>query len=136
MREIAQLLNQLRDADVVLQYALFGTFAQMRYTAPVATEDVDVLVRVPEPNRLDVLSDIYAFCKQKGYTAEGEAVRIGTWPLQFIPAFDDLTSEAIDSAESVPIEGISLRVVRVERRTLERLVAHLGVTGIGQHESR
>jgi hypothetical protein len=37
------LLNAMRDAGGVLDYALFGTAALMRYTEPVTTFDADVV---------------------------------------------------------------------------------------------
>ena len=47
MKEVAQLLNEMRGERVITNYALFGAVAQMRYTEPVATLDADVLVVVP-----------------------------------------------------------------------------------------
>ncbi len=112
MIEVARLLNEMRDSGVILDYALFGAMAQMRYTEPVATLDADVLVAVPGPERLDVLTPIYAFCFERGYRSEGESVRVGEWPVQFIPAFDALTREAMNEAETVQFESIPFRVVR------------------------
>ena len=104
----------MRAADVVENYALFGAIAQMRYTEPVATLDADVLVVVPAPDRMDVLRGIYEFCAAKGYEPQGEAVRVGAWPVQFIPAFSALTREAIAQAETADFEGEPLRVVRAD----------------------
>ncbi|MGH9366856.1 MAG: hypothetical protein ACRD3M_04180 [Thermoanaerobaculia bacterium] len=81
MKEAARLLNAMRDAGVIQDYALFGATAQMRYTEPVATLDADVLVAVPSPEKLDVLRPIYEFCAARGYQSEGEAVRVGAWPV-------------------------------------------------------
>ena len=47
MKNVAQLLNEIRAAGVVSDCALFGAVAQMRYTEPVATLDADVLVALP-----------------------------------------------------------------------------------------
>lgn len=105
-------MNALLEARVITDYALFGAVAQMRYTEPVATLDADVLVAVPSPDRLDVLGPIYAFCEGQGYRPEGEAIRVGAWPAQFIPVFDRLTREAMEQAETVDFEGVPLRVVR------------------------
>ncbi len=55
MKEVAELLNAMRDAAVISEYALFGAIAQMRYTEPAATLDADVLVAVPSPQSLEVL---------------------------------------------------------------------------------
>jgi hypothetical protein len=61
-----------------------------------------------------VLSAIYGFCLERGYRPEGEAIRVGEWPAQFVPAFSPLTREAMDQAETVDFEGIPLRVVRAD----------------------
>ncbi len=114
MKELAQLLVSMRDAGVIENYAIFGAVAQMRYTEPVATLDVDVLVAVPAPDRVDVRGAIYEFCAARGYRAEGEAVRVGPWPAQFVPAFSPLTREAMEQAETVDFEGVPLRAVRAD----------------------
>jgi hypothetical protein len=81
VEEVARLLNDLVDGGVIGSYALFGAAAQMRYTEPVATLDADVLVSVPSPERLDPAGPIYT---ARGFMPEGEAVRVGAWPVQFI----------------------------------------------------
>ena len=67
MKELAALLNDMVARGVVTDYAVFGAVAQMRYTEAVATQDADVLVALPEPDALDLLSRIYAFCEERGY---------------------------------------------------------------------
>ena len=62
---------------VIRNYALFGATAQMRYTEPVATLDADVLVALDSADRL-------------------EAIRVGAWPTQFVPAVSPLTREALE----------------------------------------
>lgn len=108
------LLNDMRAAGVITNYALFGAVAQMRYTEPVATLDADVLIAVPAPDRLDVLASIYRFCADRGYRPEGEAVRVGAWPVQFVPVFSQLTREAVEEAETADFEGVGLRVIRAD----------------------
>jgi hypothetical protein len=113
MKEVAELLNAMRDAGVISEYALFGAIAQMRYTEPVATLDADVLVAVP-PQTLELLKPIYEFCAARGHRPEGAAIRVGAWPVQFVPVFSRLTQEALEEAESADFEGIPLRVVRAD----------------------
>ncbi len=76
--------------------------------------DADILVAVPDPDKIDVLGPIYDFCREHGYSPEGEAIRVGDWPVQFIPAFSKLTREAIRDAETGDLDGIPLRVVRAD----------------------
>jgi hypothetical protein len=111
VRELALLLNEMQQSGVILNYALFGATAQMRYTEPVATLDADVLVGLPAAERLDALHEIYAYCGSKGYLPEGEAIRVGAWPAQFIPAFSPLTREAMEQAVPADFDGVPLRVV-------------------------
>ena len=114
MRELAELLNNMRAARVISDYALFGAVAQMRYAEPVATIDADVLVSVPAVESLDLRAPIYEYCAKRGHRAEGEAVRVGAWPVQFVPVFSPLTREALDRAEVADFEGVSLKVVGAE----------------------
>ena len=114
MRDVAQLLNAMKDSGVIADYALFGAAAQMRYTEPVATLDADVLVKVPSAEQLNPLVPIYHFCADKGYQPEGEAVRVGAWPVQFIPVFNPLTKESVERAETADFEGVPFRVVRAD----------------------
>ncbi|MEO8382202.1 MAG: hypothetical protein ABI779_21250 [Acidobacteriota bacterium] len=111
MKDVAQLLNDLRDSRVISDYAIFGATAQMRYTEPVATLDADVLVVLAEPSRLDSLDPIYRYCEERGLTSQGEAILVGRWPVQFIPVFSGLTAEAVAEAERDDIEGVPVRVV-------------------------
>jgi hypothetical protein len=111
MKPVLELLNAMLGARVISNYALFGAIAQMRYTEPVSTLDADVLVALPPPMKLDLLKPIYEFCASRGYLAEGEAIRVGAWPVQFIPAFSPLTEEALEQAETTQFEDESVRVV-------------------------
>ena len=114
MKEAAELLNCLLVEGLITDYAVFGAVAQMRYTETVVTMDADVLIAVPDPKALDLLSAIYAFCAARGYRPEGEAIRVGDWPVQFIPAFSPLTEAAMHNAEIAEIEGVRFRVVRAD----------------------
>ncbi|HKM90418.1 MAG TPA: hypothetical protein VJX29_07380 [Candidatus Acidoferrales bacterium] len=114
MKEVVQLIHEMQAAGVIHDYAFFGAIAQMRYTEPVITLDVDVLVDIPSPDRIDSLAGVYEFCARKGYRPEGEAVRVGSWPVQFLPAFNALTREAMVQAETCEFDGIPSRVVRAE----------------------
>ncbi|MBN1355365.1 hypothetical protein JXA40_03735 [bacterium] len=111
---MARLLNKMIDSGIITNYAAFGAVAQMRYTEAVITLDADILIAVPDRSMLDVLSPIYTFCRKLGYLPEGEAIRVGDWPVQFIPAFSPLTEEAMERAEIADLEGIPFRVVRAE----------------------
>jgi len=114
MKDVATVLNAMRTAGIILDYAVFGAVAQMRYTESVATLDADILVAVPDDSPLDLLSPIYRYCRERGYQPEGEAIRIGLWPVQFVPVFDDITRAALAHAVEAEFEGVTLRVVSAD----------------------
>jgi hypothetical protein len=114
MKEVARLLNDLLAAGVIEDYAVFGAVAQMRYTQAVTTLDADVLVGLPGASDLAVLTPIYEFCAARGWQPEGEAIRVGDWPVQFVPVFSPLTTAAMHEAEVGEVDGVPLRVVRAD----------------------
>ena len=114
MKEVAQLLNEMIAKGVIIDYAVFGAVAQMRYTEAVATMDADVLIALPPQEGLDILRPVYDFCAARGWHPEGEAVRVGDWPVQFIPAFSPVTEEAMQQADTGEIYGVPIRVVRAD----------------------
>lgn len=114
MKDVATLLNDMAKAGIISDYAVFGAVAQMRYTEAVATMDADILISLPDDTGLDILGFLYEFCSQRGFMPEGEAIRIGDWPVQFIPTFNALTEEALANAEVGEVEGVPLRVVRAD----------------------
>jgi len=65
-------------------------------------------------NSIGELSPIYEFCTSRGYAPEGEAIRVGDWPVQFIPVFNPLTVEAVCEAETGEIDGVPIRVARAD----------------------
>jgi hypothetical protein len=73
--------------------------------------------------QMDVLADIHAFCAQRGLHPEGDAVRVGAWPAQFVPVFSALTAEAMEQAETADFDGVPLRVVRADHLAVIALSA-------------
>ncbi len=123
MKELTQLLNDMKGDGIIKNYAVFGAVAQMRYTEAVVTMDADILIAVDNPDSLTALSPIYEYCRAKGYKPEGEAIRIGEWPAQFIPAFDQLTEDAMNNADESDLDGIAIRVVKASYLALIALSA-------------
>ena len=114
MKDVARLVNEMLSAGIIKNYAIFGAVAQMRYTPAVATMDADILVVTEHQDSLDVLKPIYAFCSARGYNPDRETIRVGEWPVQFIPVFNSLTEDAVNEAETGEIEGVAFRVVRAD----------------------
>jgi len=114
MKDVARLFSDMLSANVIADYAVFGSVAQMRYTEAVVTMDAAMLIVTQQHGSIDELSPIYEFCTSRGYAPEGEAIRVGDWPVQFIPASNPLTVEAVCEAETGEIDGVPIRVVRAD----------------------
>ena len=80
----------------------------MRYTEAVVTMDADILIAMDDSDSQTMLGPIYEYCRAKGYEPEGEAIRIGDWPAQFIPAFDQLTKDAMSNADESDLDGVAI----------------------------
>jgi len=114
MKEVAKLLNSMVEKNIISDYAVFGAVAQMRYTEAVATMDADILVSISSEGDLVLITPIYDFCASLGYLPEGDAIRVGDWPVQFVPSFNPLTDEAMLTAEYTEIDSVAIRVVRAD----------------------
>jgi hypothetical protein len=86
----------------------------MKEVAAFLTEDADVLVEVPGEHGQDVPAPIHAYCRSRGLSAQGQWIRVGSWPVQFIPPYSRITEAALREAVVEDFEGVPLRVVRAD----------------------
>lgn len=60
------------------------------------------------------LRPIYDYLSAQGGVMEGEYVVISGWPVQFLPSAGPLIEEAMASAVTVNVEGVTARVFTAE----------------------
>ena len=77
------------------------------------------------------LTPIYEACARLGYRAEGEALQIEGWPVQFLPAERPLLVEAVREAVIRESDGLRTRVM-----TAEHLMAIALQTGRAKDHAR
>jgi len=110
-----KVLNELKAAGVVGDYAVAGAMALVFWTEPVATFDLDVLVTLDPPaTGLVSLESIYRWAEQRGYSLQAEHILIEGMPTQIVPSPDALADEAVASAAELDYQGVTVRVVRPE----------------------
>jgi hypothetical protein len=115
MEKTLQHLNALEASSVVSRYALGGALAAMFYAEAVVTEDLDAFVLLANPAAgLVTLTPIYDFLTARGGTERREHLLIEGVLVQIIPAYDDLTEEAVREAVDQIVGKTSTRVMRVE----------------------
>lgn len=61
-----------------------------------------------------MLSPIYDELKKRGYRAEKELVIIEGIPVQFIPVYNDLIKEAVETAVESTYKRVMTRILRPE----------------------
>ncbi len=112
MKDTLDSINQMQADGVIGKYAIGGAVGATFYLEPAATLDVDIFVVLPRvPGGLLLsLSPIYDYLKTRGGTIEDEHIVIGGWPVQFLPANNDLELEAVPTT----VEDVGTRVMTAE----------------------
>ena len=110
-----RVLNEMKSAGVVEDYAVAGAMAMVFWAEPIPTYDLDVLVSLPgDESTIVSLAPLYRWAAEHGHKAQAEHVMIEGVPVQFLPAHNSLAEEAIDRAVTLEYEGVPVRVVRPE----------------------
>lgn len=115
MRDVFGVLNEMKDEDVILDYAVAGAIGVVFWSEPIATFDVDVLIWYSTGSgMITTLAPIYEWARKQGYESHAEHVMIGEVPVQFLPTHNELADEAVRTAATLDYDGTPVRVVRPE----------------------
>jgi hypothetical protein len=114
LERIIERLNDLQRRGVIGLYAIGGAFAFIFYAEPIATRDLDVFAEFPATRGLIMLDKLYEELHRLGYEAEGDAVLIEGFPVQFLPAPTPLVQEALAEARTVEVGKQKSRVFTAE----------------------
>lgn len=114
MKEALSEINALKESGIIGQSAVGGAMGATFYLEPVSTFDLDIFVMFEGAPLILTLSPIYDFLKARGHGAEGDAIVISRWPVQFLPAESPLLREAVAQAREIDFEGVPTRVMTPE----------------------
>jgi hypothetical protein len=115
MKSTFSVLNEMVRDGAIEGYAIAGAVGAMFYVEPFSTQDIDVLVVIPESETLITKVPGWDYLQQRGYTEiRREAIVVEGWPVQFLPVSSPLEDEAYLNAEESNFEGIPIRVVLPE----------------------
>lgn len=131
MKLALQAINDLERAGLIERQAIGGAMGATFYLEPISTFDLGIFVVFRDPPLLLTLTPIYDFLKTRGHRPAGDAVVIGNWPVQFLPAETPLLREAVEQARAVDYEGVPARVM-----TAEHLMAIAVQTGRAKDHAR
>ena len=131
MKDTLSEINELRAAGLIGQWAIGGAMGATFYLEPISTYDLDIFVIFEGSPLILTLTPIYDFLKARGHAADGDAMMVHGWPVQFLPAESGLLREAVEEAREVDFEGVRARVM-----TAEHLMAIALQTGRGKDFAR
>jgi hypothetical protein len=101
MKPTLEAINQMQADGVIDEYAIGGAVGATFYLESAATADLDVFVVLPSASGLLISrTPIYEYLKSLGGKVQDEYIVIGGWPVQFLPAANQLEQEAIRDAIS------------------------------------
>src|SRR5216683_4507375 len=103
LEKIIERLNDLQSRGVIGLHAIGGAFAFIFYAEPIATRDLDVFAELPTSRGLILLDKLYEELRRLGYQAEGDAVLIEGFPVQFLAPPTPLVREALVEARTVEV---------------------------------
>lgn len=104
MKQTLIKINNLLSLGIIEKYAIAGGMAQFYYIEPSVTYDLDLIVHVPGvENSINPLAGIYDWAKTNLYQISSEHIIIEGIPVQFLLAYNNLVSEALDKADEITI---------------------------------
>ena len=107
-------LNSLKKIGIIIDYAVGGGIAALRYTEPFFTNDLDIFITIPPSNKkLIDITPITDYFIHKGYIWYKEHVIIEGTPVQFLVA-DQLEAEAVRMASRRKFLGVWTKVFTPE----------------------
>jgi hypothetical protein len=96
VKETLKIINEMQADGVIGKYAIGGAVGATMYLEPAATLDVDIFALIPASSESPLLSltPIYDYLKARGGVIEYEHIKIGGWPVLFLPPSNELEQEA------------------------------------------
>jgi len=114
MEKTLKVINAMKHAGIIKDYAIGGGIGTIFYTESFHTKDLDIFVYPKVISGLIRLDDINDYLKAKGYRRQGQYVIIEGVPVDFIPVYDELTQEALKKSVTKSFGNIKVKVFRPE----------------------
>ncbi|MCJ7586630.1 MAG: hypothetical protein MUQ00_01825 [Candidatus Aminicenantes bacterium] len=113
LEKTLKVIEEITRQGIIKAYAIGGGIAATYYIEPMLTYDLDIFF-IPAKEGLDVLAPIYDYAKERGFSTQAESILIEGFPVQFIPAYNDLVREAVENATTLKYRDVEAKVVTAE----------------------
>jgi len=115
MKKTLKILNQLVQLKIIDEYAIAGGMAHFYYIEPSVTYDLDLIVNITGiENSLAPLEKLYAWAKKNNYKTEQEHILLGGIPVQFLLAYNELITEALNNKKEIRLFDEPTFILRAE----------------------
>ncbi|MDD8017238.1 MAG: hypothetical protein PHP42_02575 [Bacteroidota bacterium] len=115
MKATLEKLQELSKSGIIDKYAIGGGIAHFYYIEAGVTYDLDVMVIMKmSQTPLISMKPLYEWARLHGYESLDEHIVIEGIPVQFLPAYNPLVTEAVEQAREVELFGIKTFVMRPE----------------------
>ena len=125
LADVFAAANSLRSAGLIVDYALGGARAAVRYTEPFTTYDAVVFFISADTGLSAGIPAIYAHLQKLGHAIDREHIMVRGFPVQWL-ATHGLTEEAVREALPITFDGVRGRIFRAEH--LIAIAASVGHT--------
>ncbi len=113
MEKALQVIGEMTRRGILKAYAIGGGIAATYYIEPVLTYDLDIFF-IPAKEGLDAIAPICDYARERGFSTQAESILIEGFPVQFIPAYNDLVREAVENAVILKYRDVEAKVVTAE----------------------
>ena len=131
MIKIIQSLKEMKDKEIIDDYAIGGATALIYYFEPIQTMDVDVFILIQSKGLLTNLNPIYEFFRERGGIVKNEYIVINNTPVQFLIPYNSLIESALENAVNVDYGDTKVKIF-----TLEFLMAIMVQTSRAKDKGR
>ncbi|MCK4403481.1 MAG: hypothetical protein KAW02_00195 [candidate division Zixibacteria bacterium] len=112
MIKALKVINTLKKASLIKDYAIGEGYALNYYLEPILTFDLDIFMLIDTEKDYSAL---YEYFRNKRYRIENVYIVIGDLPVQFLPNYiSSLIAEAIKKAKRIRVRGTYTKILRVE----------------------
>jgi len=110
--EALATLNELKEKEIIQDYAIGGGWAVIYYSVPYTSYDLDIFVILKDE---EDFHKIYDYFRDKGNKIEDVYIYIEEMPVQFLPNFiSPLFREVVEQANEVIVEGVHSKIATIE----------------------
>lgn len=115
MKATLEKLNELHSLGIIEKFAIGGGIGHFYYIEAGTTYDLDVMVILKvQSTPLTSLGPLYDWARSNEYEVIDEHIVIEGIPVQFLPTYNPMITEAVEQADQVKLFGVKTFMMKPE----------------------